>query len=97
MAGSAVASCGTMSSCALMSYSFWHMLANTVRPSKVEAVVGSRASGAPARPTVMLPDPAAAAERLLLLLPPLLLLVVAGAVQAASTAASAAAATDATK
>ena len=78
-------------SCALMSYSFWHMLANTVRPSKVEAVVGSRASGAPLRPTVTLPDPPAAALApvLLLLVPPPA--VVVGEVQAASPPTSVAA------
>jgi hypothetical protein len=39
------------------------MLANTVRPTKVDAVVGSRESGAPARPTVILPpDPPLAPE-----------------------------------
>ena len=76
-----------------MSYSFWHMFANTVRPTKVAAVVGSRASGASARPTVMLPDPAEAVEPP----PPPLLLVVAGAVQAASPAKSATAAAAAIK
>ena len=78
-----------------MSYSFWHMLANTVRPSKVEAVVGSRASGAPLRPTVMLPDPAAAAPAPLPLplVPPVA--VVVGEVQAASPPTSVAAVTPA--
>jgi len=40
------------------------MFTNTVRPTKVAAVVGSRASGASARPTVMLPDPAEAVTHL---------------------------------
>ena len=63
------------------------MFANTVRPTKVAAVVGSRASGASARPTVMLVDAAEALEPV----------PVAGAEQAASPAMSVVAAAAAIK
>ena len=94
MTGSEAASWGTMFSCALMSYSFWHMFANTVRPTKVEPVVGSSASGPSeadgdaARPGRGGPGAAAAAAAAG---------VVVGEVQAASPAKSATAAAAAIK
>src|SRR5262245_26653774 len=53
--GSADASCGTIWSFELRSYSFSHMCRNTMRPTNVRASVGSSASGSSARPMTSVP------------------------------------------
>src|SRR4051794_6225717 len=93
--GSDAASCGTICSLLLTSYSFSHMFANTMRPTNVRASVGSSRSGSSASATVIVPPalagPLLAVPPVPTLLPPLLPLLPpqAARISAATTAATA--------
>src|SRR4051794_4699328 len=93
--GSDAASCGTISSLLLTSYSFSHMFANTMRPTNVRASVGSSRSGSSASATVIVPPalagPLLAVPPVPTLLPPLLPLLPpqAARIRAATTATTA--------